>query len=90
MFSSHPFKPEGESGLPLIVDKLVFGGKLKNGFFIEAGSQDAEENSNSLHFEVTHGWTGLLVEGHPMWHHMARWRHRNATLVNTCLGIETK
>ena len=87
---SHPFKPEGESGLPLIVDKLVFGEQLKNGFFIEAGSQDAEENSNSLHFEVTHGWTGLLVEGHPMWHHMARWRHRNATLVNTCLGIEKK
>ena len=62
----------------------------RNGFFIEAGSQDAEENSNSPHFEVRHGWTGLLVEGHPMWHDLAMLRHRNATLVNTCLGIVNK
>ena len=36
---SHPYQPGGEAGLPLAIDKLVFGGQLKNGFFIEAGSQ---------------------------------------------------
>ena len=44
----------GESGLPLDIDRLVFGGKLENGFFIEAGSQDAETNSNTIHFEMNH------------------------------------
>jgi hypothetical protein len=27
------------------------------GFFIEAGSRDAEDNSDSLHFELNRGWT---------------------------------
>jgi hypothetical protein len=27
------------------------------GFFIEAGSNDAETDSDSLHFELNHGWT---------------------------------
>ena len=50
----------GEVGQPLEVDELVFGGALKNGFFLEAGSTDAELDSNTLHFEINHGWTGLL------------------------------
>ena len=37
--NSQPYQPGGEAGLPLAIDKLVFGGQLKNGFFIEAGSQ---------------------------------------------------
>ena len=52
--------------------------------------QDAEENSNTLHFEVEHGWSGLLVEGHPLWHMYGLTRHRNATHVNTCLGIHNR
>ena len=35
-------------------------GELKNGFYLEAGSYDGEFNSDSLHFEIRHGWTGLL------------------------------
>jgi len=35
-------------------------GELKNGFFLEAGSFNAEFNSDSLYFEINHGWTGLL------------------------------
>ena len=35
-------------------------GELKNGFFLEAGSFNAELNSDSLYFEINHGWTGLL------------------------------
>lgn len=37
----------------------------KNGFFIEAGAYDGEVFSNSLYYEVTHGWKGLLVEPNP-------------------------
>ena len=75
--------PGGEAGLPLIIDKMIFGEKLKNGFFIEAGSQDAEKNSNTIHFEVSHGWSGLLVEAHPVFFDQGLTRHRNVTSVNT-------
>ena len=50
----------GEIGQPVEVDELVFGGQLKNGFFLEAGAWDCEKQSDSLHFEMKHGWTGLL------------------------------
>ena len=65
----------------------MFGGKLKNGFFIEAGSQDGEILSNTLYFELHHKWSGLLVEAHPIWYKRGLDKHRNATLVNSCLGI---
>ena len=49
-----------------MVDELVYGGQLKNGFFIEAGSYDSQQNSDSLYWELKHGWTGLLVEPDPI------------------------
>ena len=57
---------EGEHGQPRVVDELVYGGNLKNGFFIEAGSYDSEQHSDSLYWELKHGWTGLLVEPDPI------------------------
>ena len=33
---------------------------------IQAGSHDFETNSDSLYWELEHGWTGLLVEPHPL------------------------
>ena len=44
------------------LDEFIFKGRVKNGFFVEAGADDFLLNSNSLWFELTHGWTGLLVE----------------------------
>ena len=69
---------------------MIYGGKFKNGFFIEAGSQDGEIGSNTLYFELQHNWSGLLVEGHPTWYRRGLEKHRNATLANTCLGIRDK
>ena len=80
----------GEAGLPLIIDEKIFGGKLKNGFFIEAGSQDAETGTNTIHFEVSHGWSGLLVEPHPIFFSQGLSRHRNVTSANTCLGTSNR
>jgi hypothetical protein len=37
----------------------------EKGFFIEAGAYDGEVFSNSLFYELKHGWTGLLVEPNP-------------------------
>ena len=44
------------------LDEFIFKGRVKSGFFVEAGADDFLLNSNSLWFELTHGWTGLLVE----------------------------
>ena len=68
----------------------MFGGKLKNGFFIEAGSQDGEIGSNTIYFETSHNWSGLLVEAHPIWFKRGLERHRRASHVNSCLGIKDK
>ena len=74
----------------MAIDELVFGGKLKNGFFIEAGSSDAEILSNTIYFEMNHSWSGLLVEAHPNFYMQGLQKHRNVTSVNTCLGIRDK
>ena len=77
---------EGEVGQPKEVDELVFGGEIKNGFFIEAGAFDFETNSDSLYFELNHNWTGLLVEPHPLAFHRGLAKKRRVTSVNTCLS----
>ena len=48
------------------MDELVYGGKVQGGFFLEAGSHDSQGNSDSLYWELEHGWGGLLVEPQPM------------------------
>ena len=57
------FLKKGEIGQPLEVDKLVFKGEVKNGFFIEAGAFDSETNSDTLYFEINHNWTGKDENG---------------------------
>ena len=52
-------------GQDYFLDKFVFKGKLKNGFFVEAGADDFVDGSNTLWFEMEHNWTGVLVEPHP-------------------------
>ena len=44
------------------MDTVFFKGKLRNGFFIEAGASDGETDSHTLYFESKYNWTGLLVE----------------------------
>jgi len=81
---------EGEHGQPRVVDELVYGGKLKNGFFIEAGSYDSEQHSDSLYWELKHGWTGLLVEPDPIAFDVGLTRHRQATSLQSCLSTTTR
>ena len=55
----------GQYGQAAYLDTVIFKEKLEAGFFIEAGAGDFQLDSNSLHFELEHGWTGLLVEPNP-------------------------
>jgi len=78
---NHPFQTQD-------IRDLVFGDRVRNGFFIEAGSYDAETMSVSLYFEKEYNWTGLLVEANPMDHLKGVYKNRKATYVNSCLGLE--
>jgi hypothetical protein len=55
----------GAHGEDRFLDKFIFKGKLKQGFFVEAGADDFVEFSNTLWFEMQHQWTGVLVEPNP-------------------------
>jgi len=79
----------GEVGQSLEVDRLVFGGKLKNGFFIEAGASDSEHNSDTLHFEINHGWTGLMVEPNSLLFGSGLRKHRRVHSIQGCLSTQT-
>ena len=55
----------GQFGQAVYLDTVIFKQGVRGGFFIEAGADDFETDSNSLLFELEHGWTGLLVEPKP-------------------------
>merc|ERR1712130_388901 len=80
----------GEVGQPKEVDDIVYGGKLKGGFFLEAGAHEFETNSDSLYWEVEHGWTGLLVEPHPLSFSFGVTKCRKASALQTCLSTLSK
>ena len=44
------------------LDEFIFKEEVKDGFFVEAGADDFLSNTNTLLFELLHGWTGLLIE----------------------------
>lgn len=66
-----------------IVDKLLH--ERRNGFFIECGAATGETFSNSLFFEKTRNWTGLLIEANPSSFDAVR-RKRRVKLINGCLS----
>ena len=73
-------------GQPFLVDQRYFFEKKKGGFFIEAGAFDGENDATSLHFELKHGWSGLLIEPMPMIHSKLRKKNRKAWSIQTCLS----
>ena len=80
----------GEYGQPIYIEKVIFKGQVKNGFFIEAGADDFERNSNSLFFELERGWTGLLVEPLPTAYPKGLMKKRKAWAATTCLSPSTR
>ena len=70
-----------------IIDNMLK--KRRNGFFIECGAADVEGLSNSLFFERSRNWTGLLVEANPYnFEHLLK-TNRHAYMVNSCLSPTT-
>lgn len=63
---------------------------LKNksqGFFVESGAYDGVTYSNSLYFESTLRWNGLLIEANPTLHtKILNSSHRTCSVINSCLS----
>eukprot|EP01001_Neometanema_parovale_P007863 NODE_4150_length_1108_cov_194.624365_g3751_i1.p1 GENE.NODE_4150_length_1108_cov_194.624365_g3751_i1~~NODE_4150_length_1108_cov_194.624365_g3751_i1.p1 ORF type:complete len:322 (+),score=42.76 NODE_4150_length_1108_cov_194.624365_g3751_i1:77-1042(+) len=57
----------------------------RGGFFVEAGALDGLRWSNTLFFEITLGWKGLLIEGNPRLFPTLRSNRPNAVCVNAPL-----
>ena len=52
-----------------------------NGVFVEAGANDGIRQSNTLYFEASRGWKGVLVEAVPELYEECRRNRPNATVV---------
>jgi len=80
----------GQYGQPAYIDEVFFKGQLKDGFFIEAGADDFETDSNTLLFELKHNWTGILVEPNPTIFPKGFSRQRKVWGSSTCLAIQPR
>lgn len=69
-----------QAGQDRVVDRLL-GGK-RGGVFVDVGGYDGVTGSNTLFFEETRGWTGVLVEPVPAMLDRAQLRRRCP-----CLGV---
>ena len=90
--SQDPYNLEGRhslgDGQPRLLDQRYFHERKKGGFFIEAGAFNGESDSTTLHFELEHGWTGLLVEPVPEYFNQLLTKKRRAWAVQTCLSTQ--
>jgi len=84
-FSASQPNTRGQVDQPVLVD-LIYNKSLEGGFFIEAGAWDGESLSNSLLFELDHGWSGLLVEPNPTAFQKLQLKHRKAYTSPACLS----
>ena len=69
-----------------IVDTML--NNMETGFFAECGALHGETNSNTLYFEKTRHWKGLLIEADPTNYAQLKQKNRNAFTINACLSLE--
>ena len=81
-----PTKSYSQYGEDTYVKKLLQD--RQNGFFLEAGALDGMRFSNTLGLELTHNWTGLLVEPDPSSFATLLKRKRNAYAMRACLSAD--
>ena len=71
-------------GQSKLIDNLLHS--KHHGFFIEAGGYDGEDHSNSLHFELTRNWTGILIEPIPGNFKTLLSKNRKVFAINACIA----
>ena len=71
-------------GQSKLIDNILHA--KRDGFFIEAGGHDGEANSNSLFFELTRNWTGVLIEPVPSFFEQLLSKKRKVFAINACIA----
>ena len=66
----------------IVVDTL--SGKKREKFFVDCGSGDGEQWSNTLFLERARSWTGLLIEANPHVYDHLLAKQRNSYIINAC------
>ncbi len=63
-----------------------------NGYFVELGANDGIRQSNTLHYEIFHGWRGLLIEPNfENFQKLKKNRNKNNSFFNVgCVGYSFK
>ena len=61
--------------------------ETRNGVFVELGALDGYKFSNTKTLEDEYGWTGVLIEPHPIAFHRLQWIRPNAKLYNCAVGV---
>ena len=62
----------------------------RNGIFLEMGALDGVTYSNTKFFEDTLGWTGVLIEPHPIQFNNLKKTRPNCKLFNSLVSDETE
>ncbi|KAK2141567.1 hypothetical protein LSH36_1077g00005 [Paralvinella palmiformis] len=70
------------------IDDLLRG--KSNGFYIECGAAGGDSLFNSLFFEKSRNWSGLLVEANPISISPLLKKRRHAYIINVCLSPKRK
>jgi FkbM family methyltransferase len=64
--------------------------RKRDGFYIECGAADGEGLSNTLFFEKSRNWNGLLIEANPHSFAAMLKKRRHAYMINACLSPTRK
>ena len=80
----------GQHGQAKFLDMVVFQGRVRDGFFVEAGADDFVQDSNTLYLEVARGWTGLLVEPNPIIFPKGLTTQRKVWSTPNCLATQPR
>lgn len=72
-------------GQDKLVAELLHG--LEGGFFVESGAYDGVSLSNTLFFEASKGWKGVLIEANPtLYRTIITNSNRTCMAVNACIS----
>ena len=77
-----------QAGQDKTVDDILK--QKKDGFFIEVGAYDGVAFSNSLFFELSRGWTGLLIEANPRAYRELLMKDRHAWTTGACISLSNQ
>jgi FkbM family methyltransferase len=76
-------------GLDNLDEKLEVFLDYENGYFVELGANDGLKQSNTLHLEIYHNWSGVLVEpeGRNYENLLLNRSKNNSFFNNGCVGF---